>query len=207
MLDGRNKSINEQIDILSKILMKSRAVKEVLKILEEYSKENPDFKDYYLAAGCINQTVFNYYHDNNLDFGIKDYDIVYYDHDTSYEAEDKIIKDLEKRLKHLHIQFDIKNQKRVPIWYEEKYDIKKREYKNTEDAIRRWGATVTCVGVRQEDEQLVVACPYGLDDIFSMKIRPVSVEYSKEKYLEKCNRWKKCWPKLEIIDDGGFTNF
>ena len=46
----------------------------LLKILEEDELEN-----YYVTAGCINQTVFNYYHDYEIDYGIKDYDIVYFD--------------------------------------------------------------------------------------------------------------------------------
>jgi len=51
-------------------------------------------KNYYLAAGAVNQTVFNYYHDFPLDQGIKDFDIVYFDPDVSYEKEDEWIKKL-----------------------------------------------------------------------------------------------------------------
>lgn len=176
----------------------------ILNELENYSNENKNFHDYYLAAGCINQTVFNYYHNYDLDSQIKDYDIVYFDTDTTYEAEDKIIKDIEKKLNKLNKSFDIKNQKRVPIWYKEKYGIERRQYSSCEDAISSWGATITCIGVRKEKNKLIVACPYGLNDIFEMKIRPITVQFDRKIYQEKCNRWKKCWPKLELIDDGGF---
>lgn len=204
MLYGKDKSINEQIDILAKILKKNSKIMIILRELDIYSQENPNFKDYYLAAGCINQTVFNYYHGKDLNLDIKDYDIVYYDEDTSYETEDKIIKELSRKLEDLNISVDIKNQKRVPIWYKEKYGLERKGYNSTEDAISRWGASVTCIGVRLKDNKLIVACPYGLNDLFSMKIRPVSVEYDKEKFIKKYKRWKKCWPLLEIIDDSGF---
>ena len=49
MLIGKNKSINEQINILEQILKKSKNIMTILKILEEYSKENEDFKNYYLV--------------------------------------------------------------------------------------------------------------------------------------------------------------
>ena len=40
-----------------------------------------DFKNWYVGAGGVNQTVFNYYHGYECDYGIKDYDIVYFDED------------------------------------------------------------------------------------------------------------------------------
>ena len=201
MLDGKNKSINEQIIILEKILKKNLKIMSILKALENYSKENPSFTDYYLAAGCINQTVFSYYHNQELNAHIKDYDIVYFDEDTSYEAEDKIIKGITKRLENLDVSFDIKNQKRVPIWYKEKYGIEKKDCQNVEEAISRMGATITCIGVRLEGKKLIVVCPYGLNDLFLMKIRLVSTEYEKNIFQKKCQHWQECWPKLKVIDD------
>ena len=40
MLIGKDKSVNEQINILEQILKKSKNIMTILKILEEYSKEN-----------------------------------------------------------------------------------------------------------------------------------------------------------------------
>ena len=65
--------------IVENILRKSSTIMNVLKVLESYAKKNPDFKNYYLAAGCINQTILNDFHGYPLDYGIEDYDIVYYD--------------------------------------------------------------------------------------------------------------------------------
>jgi len=204
MLEGKNKSLSEQMKVLEEILKMSPKIIQILEILEKYSKENPNFKNYYLAAGCINQTIFNYYHNMDLDSNIKDYDIVYFDEDTSYEAEDKVIKDLTERLGKLKISHDIKNQKIVPIWYKEKYGIEREAYKSAESAIARWGASITCIGVRLENKKLIIASPYGLNDLFDMIIRPVTVEYDREKFMKKCQRWQKCWPKLKLVINSGF---
>lgn len=83
--------------------MNGKIVK-ILKILEKYSIEN---LNYFLAAGCLNQTIFNYYHNYDLDYGIGYYNIVYSDKDISYESEDKIIKDLTKRLNKFHLSFEL----------------------------------------------------------------------------------------------------
>lgn len=199
MLDGSNKSIDIQIEILKEILFKNEKLVETLKVLEEYAQKNPKFRNYYVGAGGVNQTVFNYYHGYDINYGIKDFDIVYYDSDESYEAEDIIIKDLESRLSHIDTSFDIKNQGRVYIWYNEKYGTNRDKYKSVEDAISSWGATVTCVGVRLENNELKVYCPYGLNDIFSMIIRPVKKDFEKESYVKRANKWKAKWEKLKIV--------
>lgn len=88
-LDGKDKSLQEQIEILQAILKQNKKLYQTLQILEQSG-----LKNYYLAAGAVNQTVFNYYHDFPLDQGIKDFDIVYFDPDVSYEKEDEWIKKL-----------------------------------------------------------------------------------------------------------------
>ena len=192
-------NIQKQISLFTKIIKKNKKLMHILNILEEYAKDNPAFQNHYVGAGCVNQTVFNYLSGYEIDYGIKDVDIVYYDSDTSYEAEDKIIKDLEKRLGDCGISYDIKNEARVHIWYNEKYEDKREPYTNLEDAVSSWGATVTCIGVRLEKRKLLIYCPFGLSDIFSMTIRPVKRYFTKDQYEARAQRWKKKWNKLTII--------
>lgn len=172
--------------------------KNLVKVLEVLERFGPS--DCYVGAGAINQTVFNYYHGYDIDYGIKDYDIVYYDSDLSYEAEDMVIKSLRPRLEKINIIFDIKNEARVHLWYNSKYHTKREAYSSVEDAIASWGATVTCIGVRLNKGKLVVYAPYGLDDIFGMIIRPVKRDFSKDMYDERSSRWMEKWPKLKKIE-------
>lgn len=190
----KNKCLNEQLKALEDILFKNETLKEVLKRLEQ-----SNLKNYYVGAGCINQTVFNYLHNFPIDANINDYDIVYYDEDTSYEKEDIVIKYIEDLLNDLNIKLDIKNEARVHLWYNDKYNDNRKPYSSLEDAIRRWGTTITCIGVRIENNSLKVYAPYGLDDLFKMIIRPVKIDFKKEDYLKKVNKWQKKWPKLTII--------
>lgn len=194
-LNGANRSLQEQLIILEKILNKNSQLIELLKILEDDGLEN-----YYVTAGCVNQTIFNYYHNYDISYGIKDYDIVYFDEDITYEKEDIIIKRLNKKLKKLNIETDIKNEARVHIWYYEKYGIKRNPYTSVEDAISRFGATITCIGVRLEKDKLIVFAPYGLNDLFTMTLRPVKKDFPKESYDERAIRWMSKWPKLTKID-------
>ncbi len=189
-----SKNINEQIEDLKEILFKNENLKELLKRLEKSR-----LKNYYVAAGAINQTVFNYFHNYKIDANIKDYDIVYYDNDLSYEKEDKIIKYLKKLLSDLNIELDIKNEARVHIWYNKKYGCKRMPYTSLEDAISRWGTTITCIGVRLENNNLIVTAPYGLNDLFNMIIRPVKLDFLEKDYNEKISKWQDKWPNLKVI--------
>ena len=186
--------------IIENILRRSNTIMTILEALERYSKQDSTFKNYYLAAGCINQTILNDFHGFNLDFGIEDYDIVYYEEDTSYEKEDQRIKAIKKKLMNLKdISLDIKNQKRVPIWYYEKFHKKKKDYTNVEDAISSWTSTITCIGVRLEEGKMIINSPYNLDDLINMIIRPVKKETTRLHYYAKAKKWHQKWPKLEII--------
>ena len=193
-LIGTNKTLDEQIKILEQILSKNEKLMSLLQILD-----SDGIKDYYVTAGCINQTIFNYYHDKEITFGIKDYDIIYFDKDITYEKEDIIIKRLTKKIDKLNIITDIKNQARVHLWYYEKYGVKREAYKSVEDAISRFGTTITCIGVRLNNNKLEVCAPYGLNDLFNMIIRPVKIDSTKEMYEERCARWLNNWPNLNII--------
>ena len=184
---------------LEEILNRNKTLMEILKRLEKYQKEDSNFKNYYVGAGAINQTVFNYFHRYPIDQNISDYDIVYYDKDTSYEQEDKIIKKIESSLKDLNIKTDIKNECRVPIWKKEKYNQEIKPYLSVEDAISRWTTTITCIGVRLEEGKLKIYAPYGLEDLFSLIIRPVKKDATLKVYEEKVKKWQQKWPKLTII--------
>lgn len=193
-LIGMNKTISEQIDILEQILLQNEKLKEVLTILSK-SK----LKNYYVAAGCINQTVFNYYHGNKLDFGIDDFDVVYFDEDLSYEKEDETIKYVTDLLKDSSISLDIKNEARVHLWYGEKYGKNIEPYTSVEDAISSWGTSITCIGVRLENGKLIVCVPYGLNDLFSMTIRPIKKQFTEDQYQLKTAKWKSKWPLLKVL--------
>lgn len=74
MKNGIDKPLNYQLKLLEEILMKNKTLKTILEKLETLEMEN-----YYVAAGAINQTVFNYLHGYDIEREINDYDIVYFD--------------------------------------------------------------------------------------------------------------------------------
>ena len=194
LLNGYNLPLDRQIEILTSILLSSSKLKMILERLANSNLEN-----YYIGAGAINQTVFNYYHGYDMDYGIGDYDIVYFDEDLSYEAEDQVISYIHDLLKDINIITDVKNEARVHLWYEEKYGNKIEPYISVEDAVSSFGTSITCIGVRLENNKLIVYAPYGLNDLFTMTIRPIKRQFSEEQYKIKTAKWKSKWQMLKIM--------
>ncbi|MGY4282525.1 hypothetical protein ACVWXO_001745 [Bradyrhizobium sp. LM2.7] len=77
----------------------------------------------WLVSGCLVQTVWNVLTGRAIDHGIADYDVFYFDPDTSWEAEDAVIRNVNARLGHLGVKVEIRNQARVHLWYPGKHGL------------------------------------------------------------------------------------
>ena len=193
---AHNKDLREQISILEKILTQNKVVKEILRLAPKLKMPN-----WYLGAGGVAQTVWNFEHGFDLINGIKDFDLVYYDSsDISSEAQDVYIQRAKEIFKDIPIPVEIVNEARVHIWYEEEFGRKIDPYKSTEEAINEWPTTATGVGVKYDDnDDFVVYAPYGLNDLFGLILRPNKLKITEDIYLAKVERWTKIWHKLKVI--------
>ena len=78
---------------------------------------------------------------------------------------------------------------------------KVKPYKNSEDAMSKWIATVHAIGITKENNKIKVYAPYGLSDIFSKTIRPIKHDgNSKELYDKKVADWSERFNNLTIIE-------
>jgi len=71
--------------------------------------------DAWIVSGCLVQTVWNALTNRAIDYGINDYDIFYFDPDTSWEAEDRIIRRLQDTFARLNVTVEPRNQARVHL--------------------------------------------------------------------------------------------
>jgi hypothetical protein len=194
-MDGFNTDLQIQMEQLRKIIMSNEILKDTL---EKASKM--ELKNYYIGAGCIAQTVWNYQMKFELANGISDIDFVYYNnHDLSLEAEKSIIENIDKSFIQCPIKLDIKNQARVHLWYKDHFGYDIKPYNSIEDAINKWPTTATSIGVRLENEKFKIYAPFGLNDLFGMIVRANKAQITEEIYLQKVNKWKTKWPTLTII--------
>lgn len=156
--------------------------------------------NWYIGAGCIAQTYWNYVHGFPLAENITDIDLVYFDPtDISYEAEDQQIQRANGLFRNIEIPVDLKNQARVHVWYKKHFGTAIEPYPSVEAAIDTWPTTATAVAMTKEDSTYRVYAPYGLDDLFNLVVRPNKVQLTEEIYRAKASRWQHHWPRLTIL--------
>jgi GrpB-like predicted nucleotidyltransferase (UPF0157 family) len=184
----------DKVSELVKILSKNNVVMDILK-----KAPTLEMKNWYLGAGCISQTVWNYKFGFDLNNGINDYDLVYFDEsDTSYEAEDKYIQEGKKLFGDVPVE--IRNQARVHLWYKSHFGGEIEPYESVEDAIRTWPTTSNAIGIRiDENENFKIFSPFGLSDLMGLIVRANKIKITEEIYMKKVDRWTKVWPNLVVV--------
>ena len=131
--------------------------------------------DWLVFSGAIYQPVLNHLTGRPLDYGIKDYDLAYFDaSDLSYEAEDAIIRRVTTVFDEpVRSMVQVRNQARVRLWFEAKFGEPYTPLSCTAQALVRFASATFAVGVRLEpDDRLRIEAPFGLADLFALRLRP-----------------------------------
>ena len=156
--------------------------------------------DAWLVSGCLVQTVWNVLTGRAVGYGIGDYDVFYFDPDTSWEAEDAVIQKLAARFEKLGVIVETRNQARVHLWYEDKHGLPYPQLARSTDGIDRFLTANTMVGIRRIGDGYEVYAPNGFDDIANIVARPnPGPNFSAKNYLAKAARWKAMWPELTVL--------
>ena len=157
--------------------------------------------DWRLVSGAVYQAVWNARTGRPAGYGIKDYDLAYFDgSDLSYDAEDVVIKRVAAAFDEpFRSQVEVRNQARVHLWHPQKFGGSYAALTHTDEALTRFVAPCFAVGVRlEEDGEITVAAPFGLDDVFNLTIRPTpnrAVANDWDRIIEKA---KARWPELTV---------
>ena len=127
-----------------------------------------DLPDWWIVSGAIYNAVWNHQDGRDPGYGIKDFDLFYFDPDTSWEAEDAIIRSAPSTQPSL----EIRNQARVHLWYQRHFGHPIAQLKSCEDSIARFAAMTHAVGVRLNDDEIQICAPFGLEFIFQRRMVP-----------------------------------
>jgi uncharacterized protein len=156
--------------------------------------------DAWIVSGCLVQTAWNVLTKRTIDHGIDDYDIFYFDSDTSWQAEDAVIGELQGRFANLGAKLEVRNQARVHLWYPEKYGLPYPALESSSEGIDRFLTKNTQVGIRRTQGGHDVYAPNGFADIAGLIVRPnPGPNFSAAAYAAKAARWKRFWPELTVL--------
>jgi uncharacterized protein len=157
-----------------------------------------------LVAGCLYQTVWNVLTGRPRGTGIKDYDVIYFDTDHSWAAEDRVIRDVAAATRGLAGPVEVRNQARVHLWFEDRFGARYAPLGCADEALARYASQVHAVGVRlEQDGRLDMVAPFGLADLFAMVVRPNRIMDNRASHEAKAARVKAIWPEVTVIPWGG----
>lgn len=160
-----------------------------------------DLPDWRIFSGAVYQTVWNALGGHPVGYGRKDYDLGYFDTDTSWHAEDVVIRRAAAVFEEpFRSQVEVRNQARVHLWFKDRFGEAYEALSCTDEALGRFVAPAFAVGVRLEDDERVsVAAPFGLQDVFDRVIRP-------NPNRPRARGWDKAvgsavarWPEVRMI--------
>ena len=158
--------------------------------------------DWLVFSGAVYQPVLNHLTGRPLDYGIKDYDLGYFDaSNLSYEAEDAVIRRVEAAFDEpLRSMVEVRNQARVHIWFEAKFGEVYGPLSSTAEALERFASPTFAVGVRLEsDDRLYIEAPFGLADLFALRLRP-NPRRKTVGFARASEDVRRRWPEVVVED-------
>src|SRR5690242_8591493 len=185
----------ELIEQLAAILRATPPVMQVLRIARRL-----DLPDWLLFSGAVYQPVLNHLTGRPADYGIRDYDLAYFDGaDLSYEGEDTVIRRVRDAVDEpLRSMVEVRNQARVHLWFETKFGEPYAPLHCTAEALERFTSTSFAVGVRLDlDDRLHIEAPFGLVDLFALRLRPNPWRRTRG-FVRACDSVLQRWPELTV---------
>ena len=160
--------------------------------------------DWRIFSGAVYQSVWNALTGRPAGYGVRDYDVGYFDPDTSWDAEDVIIKRVAAAFDEpFRSTVEVRNQARVPIWFPAHFGEPYDPLSGTDEALERFVAPALAVGVRLEaDDTISVAAPLGLEDVFALTLRPNPDRPVAKDWSRVIERALARWPELTIVEAG-----
>lgn len=152
-------------------------------------------------SGAVYQSVWNALTGREPGYGVRDYDLGYWDQDTSWDAEDVVIKRVAAAFEEpFRSMVEVRNQARVPIWFQSHFGEPYAPLDNADAALGRFVAPAYAVGVRLEaDDAISIAAPFGLDDVFDMVLRPNPTRILARDWERITERARARWPELTVV--------
>ena len=161
-----------------------------------------DLPDWLIMSGAIYQPVLNHLTGRDADYGIKDYDLAYFEpSDTSYDAEDVVIRRVAAAFEPpLREMVEARNQARVHLWFEAKFGEPYAPLTGTGEAISRFTTTAFAVGARLEaDDRMTILAPFGLEDLFALRLKPNPTRKTNG-FARTAEAAMRRWPELTVVE-------
>lgn len=149
-----------------------------------------------IAAGYVRNRVWDALHGYEHETPLNDMDVIYYDPTDISEERDRLLS-LTLNMKDKKEGWSVKNQARMHLRNEVP------PYESTSDAMSCWPETATAVGLYLDElDHIHVISPYGLDDLFQLKVRQSPRYFDTAHFMKRVTekQWLTHWPNLTLCE-------
>src|SRR5205807_6671219 len=130
-----------------------RAAPSLMRVLTTVRDLN--LPDWLVMSGAVYQRVLNHLTGRAPDYGIRDYDLGYFDvSDISYDAEDRVIRRVAAAFDEpFKSTVEVRNQARVHLWFEAHFGESYTPLSSTAEALERfaWPCSPPAFGSERAD--------------------------------------------------------
>jgi len=154
--------------------------------------------DCWIGAGFVRAAVWDHLHRRVSTAPGEDVDVIWFDRKRAAATVDSEIEAL-LRAAEPSIDWSVKNQARMHLRNGDE------PYTSAKDAVSRWPETATAIALRLTDGSVEIMAPFGLDDLFSMTVRPTpafigeKLPIFQRRVREKL--WLERWPRLILASE------
>ena len=166
--------------------------------------------EWWLTAGVLFQAVWNAGTGRPPGTGVRDADLFYFDADTSWDAEDAVIRRGAELFGDTPVPVEIRNEARVHLCYGQHFGTATpAPFGSAAEPIDGFAAVCCCYGVTVDRAgRTAVHAPHGYDDLFALVVRPnPGSPAPRHLYETKAARWQAQWPELTVLpwESAGMT--
>jgi uncharacterized protein len=152
--------------------------------------------DGWIAAGFVRDAVWDHLHERTAKPPTGDTDVIWFNPGGSEHADAAYEALLKAQAPEL--RWSVKNQAGMHARNDD------APYRDAPDAMRHWPETATTVAVRLTcDDRIEVAAPFGLDDLFALRLRPAPhFNGPKRRIFDErvaTKRWLERYPLLRNV--------
>ncbi|GAA0765944.1 nucleotidyltransferase family protein [Ideonella azotifigens] len=153
-----------------------------------------------IGAGAIRNLVWDHLHGHTEASPVADWDVVFFDAADCRQARDQA---LQQQLTQAcpELTWEVTNQAGVHHWFEAIFGHAVAPLDSLEEAVATWPEYCTSVAIAlRPDDSLRIIAPYGLADLFALRVRRNPARVSEQTYRQRVatKQYAKRWPGVTV---------
>src|SRR5690606_20653304 len=151
-----------------------------------------------IGAGVIRSLVWDALHEYQQPSVVPDIDVAYFD--AKAQGDEHVTLQESLSLLMPSLNWEVTNQAKVHEWFAKALGQQVAPVSSLEEGLATWREYATCVGVFMDSGGLKIIAPYGLDDLFELRVRHNPCRASVATFMHRVQSKEliKRWPRLTL---------